>query len=95
MIYAGNEAVSTAPVALCLVPSGPCSVTLTNAGTTTAYVGFGTATTSSNGFPIPSGGVIPAFPQYPGAGDHQLYVVTESGSASVGFLITTPGRYPT
>ncbi len=93
MINPGQVTATTSPGALCAVPPGPCSVTLTNSGTTTAYVGLGTATTASNGFPVPSGGVIPAFEQYAGAGGGDLYVVTAAGSASVGFLILTPDRY--
>ena len=95
MIYAGNEAVSTAPVALCVVPPGPCSVTLTNASGVDAYVGPGSAVSSANGFAIPGNSVIPAFENYAGAGEEALWAVTASGTATVGYLITTPGRYRT
>ena len=93
MIYAGNEAVSTTPVALCVVPSGPCSVTLSNGTATDAYVAPGSAVSAGNGFLVPGNRVVPAFENYAGAAEETLWAVTASGTATVGYLITTPGRY--
>jgi hypothetical protein len=84
----GQVTAGTASALLCHVPAGPCQVVLSNAGTVAAFVGFGTAVTSSNGFPVPSGQVAP-FPGFPGGAGQQLAVVTAAGSAPVGWLVSS------
>lgn len=71
------------------VPPGPCSVVLSNAGSVTVFVGFGTSATVSDGFPVPSGQVAP-FAGWQGSKGSPLSVVTSSGSAVTGWLVSTP-----
>lgn len=84
----GQVTAGTASTHLCSVPPGPCQVVLSNSGTVAAFVGFGGTVTASDGFPVPSGGVAP-FSGYPGGAGQQLSVVTASGSASVGWLVSS------
>lgn len=88
MISTGQVSVGTASATLCRVPPGPCSVVITNAGTVTAYAGAGTAVTSTNGMPIPSGIAVP-FAGLMGDLGSPIAICTAAGSATLGFLIST------
>jgi hypothetical protein len=88
MLTGGQVTAGTASTSLSVVPPGPCSVTIVNSGTATAYLGFGTAATAS-GIPLPSGAVFPFF-GYQGSQGSRISVVTAAGSASVGWLLSTP-----
>lgn len=88
--FGQHTAVSGSATALCVLPPGPCTVVLSNVGTATAYVGpGGTAVTTSNGFPVPSGSYPVVFPGYPGGAGAVLSCITTSGSASVGFIVSS------
>ena len=91
MLITGQATAGTAPSVLCTVPAGPCTVLISNAGTASpVWIGAGTAVTAGNGFPVPSGAVSPVtFPGYPASPATPLSVVCSSGSASVGFLISS------
>jgi hypothetical protein len=80
---------STVPVALCTVPPGPCSVILTNSGTTAVVYGPGTAT-ATGGAIIPAGAFV-SFSGYQGSKGAALTAVLATGStaASVGVLISS------
>ena len=88
MISTGQVSVGTAPASLCRVPPGPCSVVITNLGTAAAYVGAGTAVTSTNGMPVPSGIAVP-FAGLMGNAGSPVSACTAAGSATLGFLIST------
>lgn len=91
MISTGQALAGTAPLTLLLVPPGPASVLLVNAGTVTAYYAVGTATTVStaNGVPLPSGAA-QTITAYQGDGGIPLSVVTDSGTAvTIGFVVST------
>jgi hypothetical protein len=94
MITSGVATAGTAVTtsSLIRVPPGPATVLLANAGTaSTAYVGAGTATTTGNGFPVPSGLVPPVIvPVYAGAPSGTWSVVCAAGSASVAWIISDP-----
>lgn len=77
-------------------PAGPCTVALSNSGTQTAFVGWGTVS-ATNGFPLPSGAVPPfSFPVYNGDPGGVISVIVPSGTVTVGWLITRPaGNFPT
>jgi hypothetical protein len=86
-----NSQVSAGTVAsqLCVVPPGPCMVTVSNPSSVTVYFGSGTGVTTGNGYPVPSGQQA-AFACYQGDKGAALYVVAASGSAnSVGWLVSS------
>ena len=98
MITTGQVTIGTASTTLCLVPPGPCMVVLSNNGTASpVWVGAGTAVIAGvagtaagagNGFPVPSGAPV-AFAGYQGGKGATLVAACSSGSASVGYLIST------
>ena len=94
MITSGQAQAGTASGLLCNIPPGPCTVILSNAGTAaTVWAGMtGTVVagqgTASNGFPLPSGVPI-AIPVYKGSSGGVLNCVTQSGTASVGWMVST------
>jgi hypothetical protein len=89
VITTGHVTAGTSAATLCVLPPGPCTVVITNTGTVTATVGAGTVSTltTSTGTPVPAGGVLP-FPLYPGEAPVPLQVITGTGTAVVGFLVT-------
>lgn len=92
MITASQAQAGTASSQLCVIPPGPCTVIVSNAGTA-ATVWAGTAGTvipglGGNGFPLPSG-VPVAIPVYRGSAGGILNMATSSGTASVGWMVCT------
>ena len=70
MISAGQVSASGSAQSLCVFPPGPCTVVMSNTGLVPAYVGVAGSgsLTSTNGFPLPSGGLPVAIPGYAGSG---------------------------
>lgn len=73
---------NTTVVPLCLVPPGPCSVTVSNVSGATVYVGPGAgaqaptaAALAAGGFAIPTGAPPVALPNTQKSGPTQLYVM--------------------
>jgi hypothetical protein len=94
MISSGQVTTSGGSVSsLCVIPPGPCLLALSSdpASAATAYVGIqvtGGTLSSSNGYPIASGGQM-TLVGYPGARGGTLSVVAAgTASASVGWLIS-------
>lgn len=91
-LSAGQVSVSSSSsaAALCTVPPGECSVTLTNSGTTAVVFGPGTPT-SASGAILPAGGSL-TFYGFKGSAGAALkaILITGSTAAAVGFLISTP-----
>lgn len=87
--------VAGAAVTLATVPAGPCTVVVTNTGSTTLFVGAvpaggaGTVTTSS-GTPVPASGVVP-LTAYPGSSPCTLWGITSGGTVTAGVFISSPG----
>ena len=97
MISTGLVLIGTASTTLCTLPPGPCQVVLSNAGTASpVWVGAGTKVTpgvagtagTGNGFPVPSGAPV-AFACYQGDKGSTLVAACSSGSASIGYFIST------
>lgn len=98
MITTGQATIGTASATLCLVPPGPCMVVLSNNGTASpVWVGAGTvvvagvagtAVGAGNGFPLPSGAPI-AIAAYQGDKGATLVAACSSGSASIGWIISS------
>ena len=79
-----------------VVPPGPCLVTLSNGGSVTAYFTAGNANvaaggtlTTSQGVPVPSGAAL-SFATYQGDLGAVCSLITASGTAAVGVIISTP-----
>ena len=92
MISNGQGTISASKLML-TIPPGPCTVLLSNLGTaSTVYVGIGgTAVTSAQGFPVPSGLVPPVtIPGYQGSQGGPLYAVAGAGTAVLAWVISTP-----
>jgi len=92
VISNGQVSVAAVPKVVCVVPAGPCTLVLANAGTApTAYVGMGgTGPSASNGFPVPSGLVSPVvLPCYAGSGGGTLFAIAASGTASLAWWLST------
>jgi hypothetical protein len=85
----GQVIVPAGGTALCPLPPGPASVTVSNAGTATIYLGAGTASPSVlSGMPVPSGGIF-TFQLYPGGGGSTLRAVASAGGSSTcGFVVS-------
>jgi hypothetical protein len=80
----------TNSVALVVVPPGPCTVTIVNGGSVTAWVSAGTGVaTTSNGLPIPAGAQV-AVNAYQGSLGSPLQVISPGGTnTSLGYMIST------
>lgn len=70
-----------------LVPAGPCSVVVTNAGAVTMFVGAGTGVTTSSGAPVPASGVVP-LPGFPSSSPVNLWGITTGGTVTAGVFIS-------
>lgn len=91
MITSGQGTVGATAARLCPIPPGPASLLLSNLGTASpVYVGPGTGVTTTNGFPVPSGVVPVVIPLYTGSQAGNLYAITASGAANVGWIVTSP-----
>ena len=91
MITNGQGTAGTVAARLLSVPAGPATLLLSSAGTASpVYVGMGTNLSALNGFPVPSGVVPVVIPLYAGSAGGTMYAFCSSGSASVGWLITSP-----
>ena len=97
MISTGLVLIGTASTTLCVMPPGPCQVVLSNNGTASpVWVGAGAAVKpgvagtagTGNGFPVPSGAPV-SFVGYAGDLGSTLAAACSSGSASVGYFIST------
>jgi hypothetical protein len=101
-IFTGSASIGTTSANLCLVPPGPCTVALSNNGTASpVWVGAGGTVvagpasgvgsiSAGNGFPLPSGAVSPmVFQGYQGSKGVQLVAAVTSGSATVGWIVST------
>lgn len=83
--------VAGSAVSLGMVPPGPCTVVITNAGATTLFVGAGPSggtVSTSTGTPIPASAVVP-LPGYPGSSAVSLYGITAGGTVTAGVFIST------
>ena len=96
-IFTNQVTIGTATSTLCVVPPGPCMVVLSNNGTASpVWVGAGTTIVAAsraalwgpNGFPVPRGAPV-AFAGYQGDKGATLVAACSSGSATVGYLIST------
>ena len=100
-IFTGSANIGSVSANLCLVPAGPCTVVLSNNGTASpVWIGAGGSVRAGpassgsvgagNGFPLPSGAVSPlVFQGYAGSNGVQLVAACSSGSASVGWIVST------
>ena len=84
--------VAGSAVTLGVVPAGPCTAVITNAGATTLFVGAGPASggtvSTTSGVPVPASGVVP-LPGYPGSSSVTLYGITSGGTVTAGVFIST------
>lgn len=91
MISAGQVSASGSAQSLCVFPPGPCTVVMSNTGLATAYVGVagGGSLTSTNGFPLPSGGYPVAIPGYASSHGGTLSVVCAgTNTSTVGWFVS-------
>lgn len=71
------------------LPPGPCTVILSNTGSTNViYVGLTDNVTSDTGFPLPAGATV-TFPLRTAAPGAQLYAVAAASGNSLGVLISS------
>jgi hypothetical protein len=71
-----------------LTTAGESTITITNAGTATIYLGGGTGTTTSNGFPVFSNGSV-NIPSFTSSKGTTVYAISASGgSIPVAFMIS-------
>ncbi len=87
-VATGQVSAGTAP-AFFTVGAGVSSTVVTNGGTVTAYLSAGGTATTSNGVPVPSGGILPPIQGYNGAPGVTYSVVTGGGTATIGYLVST------
>ena len=73
------------------MPAGPCSLTVVNGGTVTAWLALGTgAATINNGVPIASGSQVAINNPYPGAPGAAVQVVSPSGTnVALSYILAT------
>jgi len=90
VITNGQGTAGTVAARLLSVPAGPATLVLSNAGTASpVYVGMGTNVSALNGLPVPSGVVPLVIPLYAGSAGGSMYAFCSSGSASVGWIISS------
>jgi len=95
MITNGQVTANNTARSLCVVPPGPCTVVLANAGTVVpAYAGVlvsGGTLTSSNGFPLVASGYPVTFSAYAADRGGTLSVVTAGTvTTAVAWMISRP-----
>lgn len=84
MIITGSASVA-GTVPLVTVPPGPCSLTLTAAGT--AFIGTSGSVSTTNGYPVTSNPVtVPGFDSSRGG----TVYATAAGTVTTGWLLSTP-----
>lgn len=75
-----------------VIPSGVCTVTLSNTGSTNViYIGTTSAVTASGasqGFPLPVGATV-SFSGFPGSSGGQLWAVAGGTGNNLGVIIST------
>lgn len=92
MLSITQATVTTQAAALCVIPPGPCTVTITNASGTAAdivYIGTGSGVSSGTGAPVPAGQSVPII-GYQGSAGGELWAVGIADTA-VGVIISAPG----
>jgi hypothetical protein len=89
-LITGQVTASTAATFMFNQPPGPSVVTLRSdtASAATAYVSAGSAATSANGLPLPSGLSV-SWATYPGSKGVSVYCITASTTATIGWIIST------
>jgi hypothetical protein len=91
MLTSGAGTVTASSSVLTTIPAGPCTVLLSNNGTASpVWAGIGGSVSAESGLPVPSGITPVTLPVYAGGGGSKLSVVTTSGTATIGFVISTP-----
>lgn len=91
MIVPYGVTVGGTAVVLGVVPPGPCSVVITNAGTVTMFVGAGTSATTASGAPVPGPGVVSLGQFSSSSTATTLWGITSSSSVTAGLFISTGG----
>lgn len=90
MITASQRAVGTIPTLIATVPPGVGSVTVTNGGTVTIYLGAGgTTVTTTTGAPVGAGQAVTSS-GYPAASSTALWAVSAGSVPSVGIIASLP-----
>ena len=90
-LVTGQYTASTVATAIFTQPPGPSVVTVTSdtASTATAFLGAGTAVTSSNGVPLVPGGAISWATYTSSAGTPVSVITTGSSAATIGWVISS------
>ena len=83
-------AAGTASVTLATLPAGPCTLTVVNGGSVTAWLAFGSNPASTNnGVPIAAGSQV-AVNTYPGNPSSGVQVICPSGTnTALGYILST------
>lgn len=92
-LITGQYTASTVATTIFIQPPGPSVVTITSdtASTATAFLGAGTAVTSTNGVPLVSGGAV-SWATYQGSrGGPVSAITTASSAATIGWVISSDG----
>lgn len=89
----GQVEVASGGTILAIVPPGPGNTIISNGGTAVVYIAVGATVTATTGVPLPSGGVM-SWLNYQGSPGGTLRAVAASGSASVGFVLSTSYGLP-
>ena len=90
-LVTGQSVISTVATVIFTAPPGPSVITVTSstASTAEAYLGGGTAVTSSNGIPLIPKGTI-SWAGYPGSSAQQVSAITTgSSAATIGWVISS------
>ena len=88
----GSVAAVSARLGNLVIPPGPGAISLSNSGTSTAYLGVGgTGVTTGNGFAVPAGASPPVIPLYAGSAGGTVYATTGTGggSGTVSWILST------
>jgi hypothetical protein len=90
VLITGQGSVGTASTVLFTEPPGPSVVTLSSgtASTGTAYIGAGSAVTTSNGAPLNPGGAL-TWATYEGSQGSPVSAVAAGSGVTVGWVIST------
>jgi hypothetical protein len=90
-LVTGQYTASTVATVIFTQPPGPSVVTITSdtASTSTAFLGAGTAVTSTNGVPLVPGGAISWATYTSSAGAPVSVITTASSAATVGWVISS------
>lgn len=89
LVFDQVAAVTTGATKALVVPGGPTTVTLSNAGANPVFVGTSSTVTTSTGFMLPTGAPPVTLTTFESSPAQTLWVISSVGASSLSWVIST------